>query len=402
MPDLSRRDPRSSWHAESLLRIPLVRHMLEDPDVDLVARGIDARWYYERLVPVKLGGFNAASGSVYYPVKSFMARWLREPESSTRKHNENDVLVLEVLFAVHDYLHVWAYRAINELNPSLGFGIGEVTRANLEDFVFCHLVSEAVATVGLDYWYLCTSSLNEVCDIGSNLDRGLTVGYHERFSREYERYAPGLRVQRKEFLASLANFYCTGIFHGVEERALRESPLILKWLDHELRYGQSQRRYARQWLAFLSKEPLSHDAGALAAPVAAGRKWQRRTLRALGELLWDKVKNDRLDELAFRFGGRGWSSPRRRPADFRFVNLNWFPSIDAALRAPSSPDPESETYRLYQLVSRFDFGHCDSALVDAVPVLLRSGDLDLTERLLGAQRRVPRCKGEPRDLLLVG
>jgi hypothetical protein len=389
-------------HAESLLRIPLVRHMLEDPESHLVARGVDARWYYEKLVPVKLGGFNAAGGAVYYPIQSFLARWLDEPESSARKHNENDVLVSEVLFAVHDYLHVWAYRAINELNPSLGFGTSEVTRANLEDFVFCHLASEAVATVGLDYWYLCTLSLNDVCDIGTTVDHGLTVGYHERHAREYQRYAPDLRVQQKEFFASVANFYCSGVFQGFETSALRESPVILRWLDHELRYGQSQRRYARQWLAYLSREPLSFDAGAFDAPVSAGRKWQRRTLRQLGELLWDKVKNDRRHEFAFRFKGRGWSSPPERPADFRFVNLNWFPSIDTALRVPSSPEPESDAYRLYQLVSRFDFGRCDSALVDAVPLLLQNGDRALAERLLGGQRRVRRCKDEPRDLLLVG
>jgi hypothetical protein len=389
-------------HAESLLHVPLVRQMLEDPDVNLVARGIDARWYYEKLVPVKLGGFNAACGAVYYPTKSFIARWLREPESSARKHNENDVLVSEVLFAVHDYLHVWAYRAINELNPSLRFGIAEVTRANLEDFVFCHLVSEAVATVGLDYWYLCTTSLNDVCDLGTNLDRGLTVGYHERYAREYERYAPDLRVQEKKFFTSLATFYCSGVFLGFDERALRESPITLRWLDHELRYGQSQRRYARQWLAFLSKDRVSHDAEALDAPVPVSRKWQRHTLRALGDVLWDKVKNERLHTFAFQFTGRGWGSPRKKPADFRFVNFNWFPSIDAALRAPSSSDPESQAYRLYQLISRFDFGRCDSALAEAVPVLLRSGDLGLAERLLGAQRRVSPCEDEPRDLFLLG
>ena len=389
-------------HAESLLRIPLVRHMLDDSGVDLVARGIDARWAYEKIIPAKLGGFNAATGSVYYPAKSFLARWLRAPEASARKDNEGDFLVHEVLFAVHDYLHVWAYRAIHELNPKLGFRLGEVTRANFEDFVFCHLASEAVATVGLDYWYLCTLSLNDICDIGTNLDRGLTVGYHARYAREYERYAPGLRIQHKDFFASVANFYCSGIFHGFDADALRESPLILRWLDHELRYGQSQRKYARQWLAYLSSENLSHDTEALEAPVHATRKWQRRTLRDLGELLWDKVKNERLHEFVPRSEGRGWSSPHERAADFRFVNLNWFPSIDAALRAPASPDPGSQTYRLYHLISRFDFGRCDSALVEAVPVLLRSGDLDLAERLLGAQRRVARCGDEPRDLLLLG
>lgn len=376
--------------------------MLEDPGVDLVARGIDARWHYEKIIPAKLGGFNAAAGSVYYPAKSFMARWLRKPESSARKDNESDFLVSEVLFAVHDYLHVWAYRAINELNPSLGFGMGEITRANIDDLVFCHLASEAAATVGLDYWYLCTLSLNDVCDIGTTLDRGLTVGYHERYGREYGRYGAGLRVQDKAFFASVAHFYCSGIFHGFEANALRESPLILRWLDHELRYGQCQRRYARQWLAFLSREHLFQDAESLDAPVPVTQKWQRRTLRDLGELLWDKVKNDRVHEFAFRFKGRGWRSPPQRPADFRFVNLNWYPSIDSALRVPSSPDSESQTYRLYQLISRFDFGRCDSALVEAVPVLIRNGELVLAERLLGAQRRVARCKGEPRDLLFLG
>jgi hypothetical protein len=57
-------------HAESALRIPLVRHLLEDPAIQLVKRGIDNNWFYQQCVPQQMTGFNPFFTSVFYPATS--------------------------------------------------------------------------------------------------------------------------------------------------------------------------------------------------------------------------------------------------------------------------------------------------------------------------------------------
>jgi hypothetical protein len=387
-------------HAESLLRIPLVRQMLDDRESKLVARAIDARWHYEGILP-RLNGFNPLEGAVYYPAQSFLARWLRDPGASARTHNENDFLVKEVLFAVHDYLHAWAYRAIEALAPRKSFWKRPVTRAAVEELVFGHLVSEAVATVGLDYWFLCTVSLNDICDIGTRTDCGLTTDYHERFAGEYRRYNPTLCVQSPEFFALFTDFYCSGVFPGFDRRALRESPLVLRWLEHELRYSRLQRRYSRQWLSYLAPEGLAFDDSELGAPSSIDRAWKRRLVAQLGAMLWDKVKNGATHTLVARPRGLPWSSALDRPVDFRFTNLNWFPSSDAAQRAKPSSDPASELNRFYQTIAQVDFGRCSSALRAAIFPLARDSAFAALVQLLADRPRIRRREGEPRNLFFL-
>jgi hypothetical protein len=388
-------------HAESLLRVPLVRHMLEDRGVELVARAVDARWEYEGIVPARLGGFNPLEGAVYYPARSFLARWLRDPTGSARRHNENDFLVREVLFAVHDYLHVWAYRALDSLVPARVLAERPLARSDIEDMVFIHLVSEAAATVGLDYWFLCTVSLNAICDIGTRMDFGLTTDYHERFAGEYRRYAPLLRVQSPEFFVLLTDFYCSGVFQGFDVRALRESPLVLRWLEHELRYSRLQRRYARQWFSYLSPDGLAVAEGELDAPLALDQDWKQRAIAGLATLLWDKVKNDTKHAFSPRPKRHPWRSPLDKPVDFRFVNLNWFASPEAARRASTSRDPASERHRLFQTIGHVDFAACSAALRSVILPLARDSAFEALAELLRDKRRIGRRKGEPRDLFLL-
>ena len=145
--------PGKRLHAESLLRIPLVRQMMEDPAIRLVPRAVDAAWRYRQIAPVSVVGFNPWIKSVFYASESLFAAWLEDPYGSARAHNEDDLLVYEVLMAAHDHLHAWASLAIAALRPELRFGVGRITADKLEDHVFCHLLTEAVASGGLDYWY---------------------------------------------------------------------------------------------------------------------------------------------------------------------------------------------------------------------------------------------------------
>lgn len=386
-------------HAESLLRIPLVRQMLADRQSKLVARAVDARWHYEGILP-RLGGFNPLEGAVYYPAQSFFARWLRDRTGSARKYNQRDFLVKEVLFAVHDYLHAWAYRAIAALSAEDLFAPERVTRDALEAMVFAHLVSEAAATIGLDYWFLCTVSLNELCDIGSQMDCGLTTDYHERFAREYRRYDPALNVQAPEFFARFTRFYCSGVLPGFDAHALRESPLVLRWLEHELHYSRLQRRYSRQWFAHLTGAVLASDLAALDGPVPSDAPWQRRLVAQVGAMLWDKVKNDALHELPALSHSLARERSRARPIDFRFTNLNAL-SSSAPRRAQTSTDPESERYLAYQTIARVDFGRCERRL--KMELLSLTGDTSpatIAQRL----KRSPKLRrrpDEPRHIFLL-
>src|SRR5262245_19140488 len=129
----------------------------------------------------------------------------------------------------------------------MGFGDGRATRIDFEDWVFCHLLTEAIATVGLDYWYLSCGKLDDVVELGTAIST-LTTPYHERHRREYRRWNPALRVQSPRFLETLAAVYCTGEFTGFDREALAHSPLVLQSVDKELMYGRVQRGFTRRWL----------------------------------------------------------------------------------------------------------------------------------------------------------
>lgn len=389
---------KSKLHAESLLRVPLVRQLLEDRNVGLAPRAVDARWYYEGVLPIRLGGFNPLSGAVYYPASSHLARWLDAPAKSARRHNENDWLVQELLFAVHDYLHVWAYGVIDALAPKHGFRERPKTRAALEDRVFCHIVSEAVATVGLDYWFLCTLNLNELCDLGTRFDFGLTTDYHQRFAPEYRRFGPSLRVQHAEFFGVLTRFYCSGVWAGFDLRALKRSPLVLRWLEHELRYSRLQRRYARQWFSELAPRALAFDASELDAPIAVNRAWQHELIAELGALVWDKVKNRK--EPGFRHvPRRAWSPDYDRPIDFRFVNLNALRAERRALEVATNPT--SELFRAYQTIARTDFAKSGFLASESMLSCVQAGDYAGLAECLAGRRTLDPTDKEPRELLLL-
>lgn len=380
--------------------------MVSDPDIGLRARAIDARWRYEGFVRQAPSGFNPFSGNVYYARTSAFSSWLRDPRASARNFNEGDYLMREAFYAVHDYLHVWAYRAIRHLRPDLGFGSVPVTARNFDTFAYCHILSEAVATVGLDYWYLCANDLNSVCPIGTRVSN-LTVEYHERYLPEYRRFRPGLRVQHPDFFREVAEFYCSGRLIGFPLRALKESPLTFAWLRHELSYGETQRVYCRQWLASLSGARVggadARSLRRLAAPMAAPFAGASSLIHDLGQLLWEKVKEDRprrFPNLPVDFGVEGGKPPRGR-ADFRFMNLNRVADareIEAVLRG----DRADYAAFLVQAIIRLDFGKSGPRLLETILDLSEKGkDVKLVKHLLKAGRRVPAAGDEPRNLFML-
>lgn len=347
-------------HPESLLRIEPIRQMLSGALSRLNSRPIDNRWRYERVVPFALNGFCPFAGEIYYAARSKFAQWLDRPEASARALNERDILLREALFLAHDYLHVWSYARIRELVPQLGFGTSPITTGNFEAMVFCHLLTEAAATVGVDYWYLAKVDLNKVADVGTTLV-GLTAGYHERHLAEYRRFCPSLTVQEPAFLERLARFYCTGRFRGFFRDDLRQSPILLAWLEHELRYGGLQRDYTRSWFAYLSEDVIEQEEAARRAPVACDEKWQRDLMADLGTALWAfVVEGAPVGDISQPREGV-WASSAERIADFRFVNLASFddPAVVLNSSAVEAMGRQQVAYLMSQYLVGYDFDAFD-------------------------------------------
>jgi hypothetical protein len=378
---------------DSLLRIPLVDMMLRDPIVQFATRGVDASWSYQQILPTALGGFNPGVGKVFVPARSRIAAWLADPAQGARPHNAADRLLREVLFAVHDYLHIWAYRAIRERRPELGFGSfgGEVV--DVEDLIFCHLLTEAVAVAGLDYWYLSCVELNDVVDLGTAVGN-LTIPYHDRQRAEVRRFCPALEVQDPAFFATLVEIYCAGSFPGFDPDALRRSPLILDWVHKELQYGRLQREYTRLWFAYLLGRGLDEPSARLRRPCDHTRPWQVELARELGELLWAKVKHHELATFsaASALDAGGYHRLPDR-LDFRFVNARHLDLDDDGVLARADGHPESMRWLLRQLVASYQLD--DAVDRRAVERGLAAGDLVILRALLRNAHRLDTTDGAP-------
>lgn len=383
---------------ESLLNIPLVSQLLRDSSVGIEARGVDSRWSYAKVIDRGVSGFNPFQGVVFTGRNSSLAAWLEQPRGSARKLNFDDRLVDEVLFAAHDYLHIWSYRWIARLWPELGFGEAEIGPENFEDMVFCHLLSEAVATVGLDYWYLSCVDLRDVVPIGS-AKRGLTISYREDHAEEYRSFSNGFDVQRESFFQLIARFYCSGQFPGFSAEDMQLSPVLRGWLMHELRYGKLQREYCREWFAYLSGGRIGLTPKQLSRPVAHDKPKHEHLMREIGALLWAKVKQDDFADSGFRFDpDRLWSSRGSRDLRFQFLNLNEVGLPSIARRAKLSV--RSSTYLARQYLARLDFAAFPKDGHPIFDLVLRNGDLALAESLLGNFQRVEPGSCEPRELFL--
>jgi hypothetical protein len=380
-------------HPESLLRVPLIKRAFTNLDFRLIERGVDAYWTYQKLIPT-VSGFNPMQGAYFYSSNSFFSRWLRQPFSSARELNENDLLATEVLFMAHDYLHAWAYQMVDKLHPEAEVFSRAITAENLEEYSFYHLLSEAVATVGLDYWFLSLTDPNEFCNIGST--RGpLTVSYRELHLPEYKMFCPNFQVQSPQFLSKITNFYCTGKFPGFYASDLRRSPRLLAWLRHELQYGVIQRKLTRSWLMFLAEEPLQVAETELSSPLTVTPELEQLT-EEIGPALWQLVKND--EDLC-----GSWHKPtcrqssHNRTPDFRFLNLN---RCEPEQWRDLKFGRECKTFQpfLSQYLAAVPFASVPRERLKYVDLMKRECDPQLTQMLLGDLPRLPVGSDEPRDL----
>jgi len=359
-----------------------------------VERGIDADWFYSKVIPISVAGFNPFEGAYYYPRHSSFALWLGAPEQSARLHNENDLLVRETMFMVHDYLHAWTYQLVDRIWPECGLFGGEVREEALESFVFAHLLSEAAATVGLDYWFLSVENINDFCPIGTGL-ASLTVSYRERALPEYQKFQPDLVVQDPSFVTRLTRFYCTGIWPGLDGDDLKRSPQLYRWLKHELSYGVAQRQLTRAWFLYLGRI----EREAVSEPVAMDNS-QEEITRQVGESLWRLVKEGK-DDLAGREWRRGTPNGRGSPRypDFRFSNVAKLP-VDHWSAGDWEQRGDTYAYFVYQMLSRIPFEEVPAKRRKHIPMLLQNRDSSLIADALGRYPCLEPGADEPLDLMI--
>lgn len=365
---------------ESLLQFGLFGQLFADDLVEVVPRPVSFAWRYGRHVNAS-GGWNPFYGKIYYPGESCAATWLEEPArryQSARDFNTDDQLPREAAFLLHDYLHHWAIHWIKSLVPEIGFGEAPITKENFEDFVFCLLLTEAVATVGVDYWYFCDLDFNEQCPIGSNFE-SLTTAYHSRHTQEYQHHYPELAVQHPEFFSSICTFFSTGSFVGFSQSHMERSPQVFSWLRKELVYGSKQRAYVRQWLSFLSQCPeVQADQAQPFRPVRCDKPWQLKLARDIGERLWSKIKSNekvappgRLETTWFDF------SPSASDIDYRFYS-----GLKAYLRGDSPAISEQQFAPWFSQILLFtDIKSCPPEAMRRLPELWQKRDADLVRTL---------------------
>ena len=348
--DAPSRDVHELSASSQLAAHPLVRHLLADPHTRIVRRAVDANWVYEGRGSRTSLGWNPFRSELYIADNSVVGQWLDEPSLDLRTLNENELFLPEFAFLLHDYLHVWATRTLAELRPELEFGRGRLDPARIEEHAFALVVTEAVATVGLDYWDLCCRSLGRELGIGSAFER-LTVSYEVAHEPEYRRYCEDFSAQRPGFFALIARFYCTGAFPGFDTQALRRSPITLDWLRHELLYGGMQRRYSRQWLQHFAGVH-GYELGALDAEIEIPA-WGEAVIDELGARLWAKVKGkDPCTPALGSWSEQAWTAPAHGPIDFRFTNLAGFAQLEAATKKRGVLEVSRQQWREQLLRSR--------------------------------------------------
>ncbi|MEM7157211.1 MAG: hypothetical protein AAF799_30440 [Myxococcota bacterium] len=381
--------------------VPLLEALVKDERVSVVTLAVDQSWRYRKVIRRCTTGWNPFRSEVYVGVGSALDGFCRQARAQVREHNENDDLANEAAFLAHDYLHIWALHELRDIDSSLLRGTAAITEDSLEEHVAWMLVTEAVATVGLDYWFLSQRGFRDRLDAGSLLTT-LTVSYQSWMADEYRRFRPDLEVMNPAFLAEIAAFYCQGAFPGFSVSDVRRSPATLQWLRHEISYGDKQRIYTRQWLRHLAGLP-SKVASTLGRPVQLPPRFDE-IVGELGRRLWRLAVEHATPPRPSCIDPEAWQGVPAERADFRFDNVQAMTADELEqIVTDEAFEPDSTTHLLEQIL-RGRQCPADELSGQAMAEVVGRGDPTLA---LWASRNLPRVDAAhavagPRELFLIG
>ncbi|RWB31643.1 MAG: hypothetical protein EOQ42_27630 [Mesorhizobium sp.] len=299
-----------------LARLRPVVHALRDPHFSVCLRPIDGRWAHAGLTAI-MSGFNPVRHVHYGARESVFAGWIASPETFACPPDREQELAIDVLRFAHDYLHSWAYRLIGHLYPEFRV-VTPQTEEQLNEQAFFLVLSESIAVVGSDYWYLSLGGLKKRC--GTHFDLGpCTVHYREKNLPLYRRSNPELEVQTPSFFPRLAWLYSTGEIEGFSEQDLLENRPLADWLVRELLIAPRQRVVSRSWLGHLGGVTLD-DAG-LEAQFRELAERHAGLIQHIGEMLWKKTRLGQYLFLPVPEGQGQWHCRKEGPLDCRYTNL---------------------------------------------------------------------------------
>lgn len=300
-----------------LARLRPVTHALRDPHFSVVLRPIDGRWAHAGITAV-MGGFNPPRHVHYAARESAFSGWIASPETFVCPPEREQELATDVLRFAHDYLHSWAYRLIGYLCPAFRV-VTPRTHDELSEQAFFLVLSESIAVVGSDYWYLSLGGLKKRC--GTQFDLGpCTIHYREKNLPLYRRANPGLEVQTSDFFPRIAWLYSSGQIEGFSEQDLLENRPLADWLVRELLIAPRQRFVSRSWLGHLGGVTL--DAAGLEANFSELAELHAGLIQQIGELLWQKTRHGRHLFLPVAEHQGQWQCRKGGSLDCRYANLN--------------------------------------------------------------------------------
>lgn len=319
---------------------PLFEHLSNSSDLALKFRPYDARWAYCGIVKSFQAGFNPFCGQLYAHQNSLLSRWIGNP-ALPKRDIARKILMKETLFLAHDYLHHWAFQQIASF-----LGANHIDNYYThENLVFFLLVSEAVATVGLDYWILSNLNLCPFFDLSESSFQ-LTIQLSQSQIQEIRKINPDFSINRESLFGEICGFYLDGEMKGFDIKDLESSTHLQNYLIHELRYGAMQRRYARHWATFLMGANLSicdED-----APIQTSETWKADLIGFIGSALWNGVWMDTgISPDKVPMGP--FQTPVRGSIDTRLVCIEKF--IDPSLSEFLTQYPESQDL----VLSRIDY-----------------------------------------------
>lgn len=377
--------------------------MVRDPNLTYAARALDNNWYYDGHIELPATGFNPARGAILSAKISAYSKWSKRKSDSARKFNFEDNLMHEVLFSIHDYLHIWAYQTINSARPELEFGFGEINQENFEDFVYLHLLTETVATIGLDYWYLSNIDLNDVVPVGTKKNN-LAANYTKQQLPEFRRFNPSFNPYDVSFFDFLENLYCYSTVKGFTGTALERSPTLLAWMKHEYKYAETQRRLTRLWLSSFRTDLKLSVEDDLERPLKKSKTpWRTELSQHVKNLLWKKMTQKKDIFINPSKKAPCWEAKGNfDDVDFRFTNLNFF-GDDYWQIAQAKPRPkEQEQYMFSQIVSKYQLELIDPDDVELLLKMKAPLDLQSMRAVLRNYSPISISRPEPRSIFVAG
>lgn len=298
-----------------------LRSDIRTGNCNLGVRPIDIHWKYFGLIRNISSGFNPFESTIYIAKRSRLYQVMHRGPSVLKNQIQIDNFYYEFAFFLHDYLHLWSNSWASHYLSKLGIKIKSI-KDNFEDIVFIHLLSESVATVGLDYWYLCQTGVSDKFKLKTNFE-ALTVPYRSINDKIYKsRFDGKFQIKSLNFFHELSVFYCNGIFEGFSKRDLLSNDLIKSWISKELLYGKLQRKYIRQWLLYLSGDKKEWTEKKLTKEIIL-KPWMYELINSIGKTLFDLVilKKNRVmpgKNLGFKFLTQDCKNTK---IDSRFINL---------------------------------------------------------------------------------